>query len=109
LLACARLALSEVDLRQQEVKLKLNMKTPLRTINTKQLRMEMGRIVEKTRQGASFLVLHRSRPAFQIIPVEAEATASSPLESDPLYRAEALGQSKDGLTAAEHDRALYRR
>jgi hypothetical protein len=29
------------------------------------------------------------------------------LEEDPLYRADALGRSSDGLTAADHDALLY--
>jgi antitoxin (DNA-binding transcriptional repressor) of toxin-antitoxin stability system len=77
------------------------------TINTKQLRAELGRIVEKARRGASFLVLHRSRPAFQILPADVGGTSLPPLQKDPLYRAGALGKSKDGLAAADHDRVLY--
>ena len=85
------------------------MKTSLETINTKQLRTGLGRIIERARRGASFLVLHRSRPAFQIVPPDVGAAVLPPLEKDPLYRAEAVGQSKDGLRAAEHDRVLYGR
>ena len=85
------------------------MKAAMQSINTKQLRAELGRIVEKVRRGASFLVLHRSRPAFQIIPVNMDATSVPPLEKDPLYRAAALGKSKDRLRAEDHDQVLYRR
>jgi hypothetical protein len=30
-----------------------------------------------------------------------------PLADDPIYRAEALGKSRDGFGAADHDRVLY--
>jgi antitoxin (DNA-binding transcriptional repressor) of toxin-antitoxin stability system len=87
----------------------MNMKAATETINTKQLRTGLGRIIERARRGASFLVLHRSRPAFQIIPATALHGPLPPLENDPLYRAGRLGRSKDGLRAADHDRLLYRR
>lgn len=85
------------------------MKAVPQTINTKQLRAGLAGIIERTRRGASFLVLHRSRPAFQIVPAETGALSLPPLERDPLYRAEALGRSKDGRRASEHDRVLYGR
>ncbi|PZR73392.1 MAG: hypothetical protein DLM73_10780 [Chthoniobacterales bacterium] len=85
------------------------MKAALETINTKELRGSLGRIIERARRGASFLVLHRSRPAFQIVPADAPATALPPLPADTIYRAEAMGKSKDGLRAADHDRTLYGR
>ena len=80
----------------------------MESISTKQLRAELGRIVDKARRGASFLVLHRSRPAFQIVPANAAASSLPPLEKDPLYRAQAVGKSKDRLRAEDHDRLLYR-
>ena len=49
----------------------------------------------------------RSRPAFQIVPPTDRPGSLPPLESDPIYRAGALGQSKDGLRASDHDRVLY--
>jgi antitoxin (DNA-binding transcriptional repressor) of toxin-antitoxin stability system len=85
------------------------MKGAVETINTKQLRTGLGHIIERVRRGASFLVLHRSRPAFQIVPPSARPGSVPALETDPIYRAEALGRSKDGLRAADHDRVLYRR
>ena len=85
------------------------MKTATETINTKQLRTGLGRIIERARRGASFLVLHRSRPAFQIVPPEARHGSLPPLDADPVFHAEALGRSKDGLRAADHDSVLYRR
>ena len=85
------------------------MKTAVQSINTKQLRAELGRIVEKARRGASFLVLHRSRPAFQIVPPNLDARSVPPLDKDPLYRAAAIGKSNDGLRAQDHDDLLYGR
>ena len=85
------------------------MKGAVETINTKQLRTGLGNIIERVKRGASFLVLHRSRPAFQIVPPSARTGSIPPLENDPIYRANALGRSKDGLRAADHDRVLYRR
>jgi antitoxin (DNA-binding transcriptional repressor) of toxin-antitoxin stability system len=95
--------------QQNQVNLKLNMKTNIQSINTKQLRTELGRIVERARRGASFLVLYRSRPAFQIVPADVGASSLPSLDKDPLYRAGAVGRSKDALSAADHDRVLYRR
>ncbi|MEP6821519.1 MAG: hypothetical protein ABI946_04135 [Chthoniobacterales bacterium] len=85
------------------------MKASLETINTKELRAQLASIIARARRGASFLVLHRSRPAFQIVPAEVGAVLLPALESDPIYRSQALGRSKDGLEAAEHDRLLYGR
>jgi antitoxin (DNA-binding transcriptional repressor) of toxin-antitoxin stability system len=87
----------------------MNMKGAVETINTKQLRTGLGNIIERVKRGASFLVLHRSRPAFQIVPPNARPGSLPALESDPIYRANALGRSKDGLCAADHDSLLYRR
>jgi antitoxin (DNA-binding transcriptional repressor) of toxin-antitoxin stability system len=94
-------------LRAVKVHLELNMKAAIETINTKQLRNGLGNIIERVRRGASFLVLHRSRPAFQIVPPTDRPGSLPPLESDPIYRAGALGESKDGLRASDHDRVLY--
>jgi antitoxin (DNA-binding transcriptional repressor) of toxin-antitoxin stability system len=85
----------------------MNMQNSVQTINTKQLRGQLARIIERTRRGARFLVLHRSRPAFQIIPPEARHGSLPPLKEDPVYRTEALGRSKGGLRAAEYDRVIY--
>ena len=77
------------------------------TINAKQLRASLPRLVERVRRGARFTVLYRSRRAFQIVPIEETETPRSPLEADPLYRARAVGRSGDGPTAADHDAVLY--
>ena len=86
------------------------MKGAIETINTKQLRTGLGSIIERVRRGASFLVLHRSRPAFQIVPPTDRPGSLPSLESDPIYRAGALGQSKDGLACSRsRSSVLYRR
>jgi antitoxin (DNA-binding transcriptional repressor) of toxin-antitoxin stability system len=77
------------------------------TINTKQLRASLPKLVERVRRGARFTVIYRSRPAFQIVPVDATEAARTPLEADPLYRARPVGRSSDGRSASEHDAILY--
>lgn len=77
------------------------------TINAKQLRASLPKLVERVRKGARFTVLYRSRRAFQIVPVDESETPRTPLDADPLYRAKAVGRSTDGRTAAEHDTVLY--
>ena len=78
-------------------------------INAKELRGSLPKVVQKVRRGARFTVLYRSRPAFQVIPVDAGAYPLGKLEDDPLYRAKPLGRSNDGQSAADHDRLLYGR
>lgn len=78
-------------------------------INAKELRASLPAVVEKVRRGARYTVVYRSRPAFQLIPVEDSSAPAEALAADPLYRAPALGRSTDGKTAADHDRLLYRK
>jgi len=59
--------------------------------------------------GGRFTVLYRSRPAFQILPVDAPPETAGDLASDPLYHAQPLGRSTDGRSAADHDSLLYRK
>ena len=40
------------------------------TINAKELRASLPKLVERVRQGARFTVLYRGRRAFQIVPVD---------------------------------------
>ena len=79
------------------------------TINAKELRASLPKLVERVRKGARFVVIYRSRPAFQIVPVDDSDARRFPLEGDTLYRAEPVGRSTDGRTAAEHDAVLYGR
>ena len=79
------------------------------TINAKELRATLPEVVERVRRGARFTVIYRSRPAFQIVPVDDAGTPRVPLREDPLYHAKPVGRSADRLTAAEHDATLYGR
>ena len=76
-------------------------------ISAKELRASLPEVVEKVRRGARFTVLYRSRPAFQLVPVDASAGALGDLKDDPLYQAKPLGRSTDGRRAADHDSILY--
>lgn len=76
-------------------------------INTRQLREEMPRVVKSVRQGKRFLVLHRSRPAFELNPADPTAQPLPPLEEDSVYGWQGVGGSHDGLKAADHDQILY--
>lgn len=77
------------------------------TINTKELRASLPRIVEDVKHGKQFTVLYRSRPAFRIVPINDTDRSTYPLVKDPLYRASAVGESTDGRSAADHDATLY--
>jgi antitoxin (DNA-binding transcriptional repressor) of toxin-antitoxin stability system len=76
-------------------------------INAKSLRASLPRVVERVRRGTRFTVIYRSRPAFQIVPVDDEASVAVSLTDDPLYRARPVGHSRDGKRAADHDALLY--
>ena len=76
-------------------------------ISAKELRARLPEVVERVRRGARFTVLYRSRPAFQIVPVQALGKAPGSAAEDSLYQAGPLGRSSDGRTAAEHDAILY--
>ena len=78
-------------------------------INAKKLRASLPDVVERVRRGARFTVIYRSRPAFQIVPVNESEQPAAALADDPLYRAPAVGRSRDGRTAADHDALLYGR
>ena len=77
------------------------------TINAKQLRASLPKLVERVRKGARFTVIYRSRPAFRIVPVDDSDEGLGPLETDPLFHAEPLGRSSDGRSAEDHDGLLY--
>ncbi len=79
------------------------------TINAKTLRATLPRIVARVRKGARYTVLYRSRPAFLIVPVDKTAPPSTALADDALYRAKAVGRSRDGRTSVDHDALLYGR
>lgn len=79
------------------------------SINAKRLRATLPDVVERVRKGTRFTVIYRSRPAFQIVPVNEPEHAPAAFVEDSLYRAPAVGSSRDGRTAADHDAVLYKR
>lgn len=78
-------------------------------INAKRLRASLPDVVKRVRKGTRFTVIYRSRPAFQIVPVNDAEQPPVALADDSLYRAPAVGRSSDGRTAADHDAVLYGR
>ena len=78
------------------------------TINAKTLRAALPQVVARVRKGARFTVLYRSRPAFQIVPVDDATPPSTSLADEPLYRARPVGRSRDGRASTDHDALLYR-
>jgi prevent-host-death family protein len=76
-------------------------------INIKDLRASLPDIIKRVHQGDQYVVLYRSRPAFRIMSVEIEQELTLPVSEDPIYGASAVGRSRDGLTAKDHDRILY--
>jgi antitoxin (DNA-binding transcriptional repressor) of toxin-antitoxin stability system len=79
-----------------------------RIISAKELRAALPDILRRTKRGERFLVLYRSRLAFRIVPVDQDHVSQLvPLETDPLFRADAVGKSSDGFSASNHDRILY--
>jgi antitoxin (DNA-binding transcriptional repressor) of toxin-antitoxin stability system len=78
-------------------------------INAKRLRATLPTIVERVRKGTRFTVIYRSRPAFQIVPIDDRSSAPASLENDSLYRAQPVGSSEDGRTSVDHDAILYPR
>jgi antitoxin (DNA-binding transcriptional repressor) of toxin-antitoxin stability system len=76
-------------------------------IDAKELRVSLRKIVERVRQGESFTVLYRNRAAFRVVAIDADHPVAVPLDDDPLYRAEPLGRSNDGLSCRDHDEVLY--
>ena len=77
------------------------------TINARELRKDLARVVKLARQGQRFTVLYRSRIAFEIVPPGSIAEVAGDLAREPLYGAGPIGASSDGLAAREHDRELY--
>lgn len=79
------------------------------SINAKRLRATLPDVVERVRKGTRFTVIYRSRPAFQIVPVDDHGSAPMSLADDSLYRAPAVGSSDDERTSVDHDAILYPR
>jgi antitoxin (DNA-binding transcriptional repressor) of toxin-antitoxin stability system len=78
-------------------------------INAKRLRATLPDVVERVRKGTRFTVIYRSRPAFQIVPVDDKGRAPISLADDTLYHAAPVGSSDDGRTSTDHDAILYPR
>ncbi len=79
------------------------------SINAKYLRLTLPDVVERVRKGTRFTVIYRSRPAFQIVPVDDKGSATISLADDTLYRTEPVGSSDDGRASIDHDAILYPR
>lgn len=79
------------------------------TINAKHLRATLPDVVNRVRKGARFTVLYRSRPAFRIVPLDGDGPPRTDLGEDALYRARAVGRSRDGHASTDHDELLYGR
>jgi prevent-host-death family protein len=84
-------------------------RTMKNVLNVKELRSSLPEIIKRVRQGDRFTILYRSKPAFRIVPVEAEEEITFPLSDDSLYQAPPVGRSSDGLAARDHDITLYGR
>jgi prevent-host-death family protein len=78
-------------------------------INAKRLRATLPDVVERVRKGTRFTVIYRSRPAFQIVPINDLDSSAMSLADDPLYRAQPVGSSSDGRASTDHDAILYSR
>jgi prevent-host-death family protein len=77
-------------------------------INATELRASLLGVLRRVRKGERITVIYRRRPAFQIVPVESVRASDRTLETDPLFRAAALGRSCESPSATEHDALLYR-
>ena len=78
------------------------------TINATELRASLLPVLRRVRHGERITLIYRRRPAFQIVPLESVPACETPLETDPLYRAAAVGRSRQGPSDAKHDALLYR-
>ena len=87
----------------------MTMSSSVEIINIKELRAQMPRVLRSVRKGKRFLVLHRSKPAFELVSPSGATSPLPPLEEDPVFNWAGVGESSDGLSAADHDRVLYGR
>ena len=77
------------------------------TISAKQLRQDLGRILERVRHGERFTVLYRSRPVCDLVPPYGAGPEPEPLGEEPLLSVDGIVASTDGRTASDHDLDLY--
>jgi prevent-host-death family protein len=75
------------------------------TINAKELRGSLPKLVARVRMGARFVVTYRSRPAFQIVPVDHREAA---LEGMLNRRGSALVAAAEALRVAKAHLRLLR-
>ena len=78
-------------------------------LRVEELDISLPDVVERVRKGTRFTVIYRSRPAFQIVPVDDQGDAPVALAADTLYRAQPVGSSDDGRSSVDHDAILYPR
>lgn len=78
-----------------------------KTITAKTLRADLQAVLDRVRRGERFTVLYRNRAVCRLVPIEETEEPLQSVQEDPLYRAEAVGRSADGLAAADHDAVLY--
>jgi len=76
-------------------------------ISATALRASLRSVVRQVRRGERITVIYRGRPAFQIVPLMSMRPSDCPLETDPLFRAKAIGRARDGGSAGAHDAVLY--
>lgn len=77
------------------------------TINARELRRDLAKVVKRVRLGQRFTVLYRSRVAFEIVPPGERVEGKGDTERDALFDAPPVGSSANGLAALDHDRDLY--
>jgi prevent-host-death family protein len=53
-------------------------------INAKRLRATLPDVVERVRKGTRFTVIYRSRPAFQIVPIDDKGSAPVSIDHDAI-------------------------
>jgi antitoxin (DNA-binding transcriptional repressor) of toxin-antitoxin stability system len=75
-------------------------------ITAKQMLDSLPEIIRKVGKGGHFTVLYRGRPAFQVLPLGAPTIPTDDPVRDSLYQAKAVGRSRDGKGAADHDLVL---
>lgn len=77
------------------------------SVNVKELRRDLARVLRRVERGARVTIVYRSRPVCQLVPLGTADVGATKLEDDPLYEAPAVGRSSDGRMAADHDDVLY--
>lgn len=80
-----------------------------KVINAKELRASLTRVLLEVKRGGTFTLIYRSQPVARIVPLAGSLPAPlADLRDDPIYRAPAVGRSRDGRSSEDHDLLLYR-